>query len=280
MRTGDIAQEIRSRGGIAHSTTLRDVGFGDRALRVAVASGTVERVGRSWLASPQCDLALRRAAEVGGRLTCVSAAERAGLWVPPAEQRELHLSVPSTWSRQRRDGVVLHWAEGPVPAGRRELVDPMLNTLAHAARCVPFVDALCVWESAIRKGQADAAELARVAWRSPVARRLAAVASQLSDSGLETRFVELMRSIGVAVRQQAWIDGHPVDGLIGDLLAIQIDGFAHHQAADRRRDLRADARLALRGYIVLRFDYYQILFCPDEVIATVRMALAQLMHVA
>ncbi|MFT4214316.1 MAG: DUF559 domain-containing protein [Microbacterium sp.] len=280
MRSDDVAREIRSRGGIAHSTTLREAGFGDRAVRFAVAEGSLERVGRSWLAVPQCDAVLRRAAELGGRITCVSAAERSGLWVPSREPRELHLSVPSTWSRQRGDGVVLHWAAVPAPTGRRELIDPMPNVLSHAARCLPLIEAMAVWESAIRKAHVDADELARISWRSPAARRLAEVASALSDSGLETHFVALMRSIGVVVRQQVWVDGHPLDGLIGDRLAIQIDGFAHHRAAERRRDLRADARLALRGYTVLRFDYFQILFCPDEVVGTVRMAIAQRRHAA
>ncbi len=87
-----------------------------------------------------------------------------------------------------------------------------------------------------------------------------------------------MRSIGVAVRQQVWIDGHPIDGLIGAHLAVQLDGFAHHQAEDRRRDLHADARLVLRGYTVLRFDYVQVLMTPEHVIAVISAALAQGLH--
>ena len=110
------------------------------------------------------------------------------------------------------------------------------------------------------------------------ARRLAEVASLLSDSGIETHFLHLMHGIGVTVAQQVWVDGHPLDGLIGDRLAIQLDGFAHHQASDRRRDLRADARLALRGFTVLRFDYHQVLFEPDYVTATVTDAVAQGLH--
>jgi very-short-patch-repair endonuclease len=56
-------------------------------------------------------------------------------------------------------------------------------------------------------------------------------------------------------------------------------GFAHHSsAADRRRDLEADARLALRGYTVLRFDYFQVFFQWDYVVETVLMAVAQGLH--
>ena len=61
---------------------------------------------------------------------------------------------------------------------------------------------------------------------------------------------------------------------------VQLDGFAHHRGADRRRDLRADARLVLRGYTVLRFDFVQVLFHPDEVVATIALAMAQGLHLA
>ena len=64
----------------------------------------------------------------------------------------------------------------------------------------------------------------------------------------------------------------------GARLVVQLDGFAHHQGADRRRDLRADARLVLLGYTVLRFDLVQLLFHPDEVVATIATALAQQRH--
>ncbi|WP_251444597.1 DUF559 domain-containing protein [Microbacterium sp. USTB-Y] len=90
-----------------------------------------------------------------------------------------------------------------------------------------------------------------------------------------------MRQIGVRVRQQVWIDGHPVDILIGDRLIVQLDGFEHHRtAADRRRDIRADARLAVRGYTVLRFDYAQVLFEKAFVQESVRAAMAQGLHLA
>ena len=172
----------------------------------------------------------------------------------------------------------MHWAKAPAPTAKGALCDGIVNILFHVARCVPPKDALAVWESALRQRRTDAATLARVEWRSESARRLSASASVLSDSGVETRFLLLMRSIGVAVRQQVRLLGHPVDGLIGELLVVQLDGFAHHQAADRRRDLRHDAELVLRGYTVLRFDYYQVLFAPHEVLQAISTAIAQGLH--
>ncbi len=147
-----------------------------------------------------------------------------------------------------------------MPVARTTLIEPVINVLAHVAGCAAPADALCVWESALRKGAVQPGVLTGVRWRGS-AQQLAALASVLSDSGLETRFVVLMRGLGVEVRQQVWIDGHPVDGLIGERLVVQLDGFAHHQGADRRRDLRADARLVLLGYTVM---LHTTATCPTQ----------------
>lgn len=88
-----------------------------------------------------------------------------------------------------------------------------------------------------------------------------------------------MREIGVEVRQQVWVDGHPLDAMVGERLGIQIDGFAYHSAArDRRRDIRADARLVLRGYTILRFDVHQVMYDARYVERTVLTAMAQGLH--
>ncbi|WP_029145690.1 endonuclease domain-containing protein [Microbacterium luticocti] len=262
--------------GAAHTSAARAAGFTVHAMRSAMAVGDAERLRRSWLVAPSCDPDLRRAAAEGARLTCLSAARRRGLWTPDHEG--LHVAVAPTASRFDTTGLHVHWSTGPAPVARAALEDEIINILFHVARCAAPPDALAVWESAIRARHVDPDVLARVAWRSEPARRLAAVASQLSDSGVETRFMDLMRGIGVTVRQQVLIDGHRLDGLIGERLGIQIDGFAYHQAADRRRDLRQDTRLVLRGYTILRFDYYQVLFDPAYVIATVTAAIAQGLH--
>ncbi|GAA3023272.1 DUF559 domain-containing protein [Microbacterium dextranolyticum] len=272
-----LESAIRARGGAAHSADLRTAGFSPHTMRRAVAAGRVERLRRSWLIADGCDPGIRRAVAVGGRLTCVTAAAARGLWTRGGDAA-VHVAVPRTASRLSDDGLRLHWGTGPRPVHRHAVVDDLVNILFHVAQCLDPPDALAIWESAIRTHRADPAELRRILWRSTAAARYANVASLLSDSGVETRFVGLLRSIGVQVRQQVRIDGHRVDGLVGERLVLQVDGFAHHQAADRRRDLRADARLVVRGYTVLRFDFVQVLFSPDEVIATVAMAIAQGLH--
>jgi len=105
------------------------------------------------------------------------------------------------------------------------------------------------------------------------------------DHLLET--VTIDHSPDILERGKAIIDeldqseelGEAIDGVIGDCLLIQLDGFAFHSAAgDRRRDLEADARLALRGYTVLRFDFYQVFFRWEYVLDTIATAIAQGLH--
>jgi len=279
-RRAELATWVRARNGISHSSDIRAAGFTVYDVAGAVSAGMLNRVRRSWLVTPECDARRVAAAGVGGRVTCISAAAIHGFWLPDSARAEqTHVAVKGTASRIASDALRIHWGNGPAPTGPNETEDPILNVLFHVAHCLPRRDALTVWESAIRKKAVTADVLARVAWRSAEAGALATVASALSDSGLETLFVDGMRGAGVRVEQQVWIDGHPVDGLIGSSLVTQLDGFAHHSsAADRRRDLDADARLVLRGYVVLRFDYYQVLFQWDQVRDTILTAMAQGAH--
>lgn len=283
LRRRELVEWIHKRSGVSHTSDARAAGFTGYEIAAAVAAGQLLRIRRSWLVTPDCDRRRMAAASVGGRVTCLSAAAMHGLWIPHRDESDepepTHVAVPGTSSRHVSTGLRLHWGTGPAPVGRNANEDPILNVLFHTVQCLPVVDALAVWESAIRKSKVDPHMLQRVAWRRAEAAAIAAVASALSDSGLETQFVAGMRAAGVAVRQQVWIDGRPVDGLIGDSLAIQLDGFAYHSnPADRRRDIEADARLVLLGYVVLRFDYYQVLFEWDVVLHTVLTALAQGAH--
>lgn len=157
----------------------------------------------------------------------------------------------------------------------------MVNVLSQVAACLPHDEALIVWESALNRSLVDPLDLARVTWRGERARRLAKEAGRASDSGLETRFVIGMRRAGIGVRQQVWILGRPVDALIGERLVVQIDGYAFHSdARQRREDIAHDRALRLAGYTVFRFEYHQLVHHWPTVLAEVRRALAQRLHLA
>jgi very-short-patch-repair endonuclease len=263
--------------GIAHSRDLHAEGYSPHQIRRAVDAGQLERVRRSWLLTPQCATDRRAAAEVGGRVTCVTASRRLGLWTEDAV--DIHLSVPPTASRIARSGRKLHWGGGPVPVGRFTVEEPLLNVLFHVARCLEPADAVTVWESALRKNLVTLPQLRRTEWHSTTVTGVLRRVAVQSDSVLESRFLAIMRSCGVEVRQQVLIDGHPVDALIGERLIVQVDGFEFHSSPkDRRKDLRQDARLVLLGYTVLRFDYQQVMFDQKYVQETILNAIAQGLH--
>lgn len=173
----------------------------------------------------------------------------------------------------------MHWAVGPVPVAKYATEDPIVNVLFHVARCLPREDALTVWESSLNKELIDRRMLTRIEWGSTHAAALAELASSLSDSGLDTLFLARFSAFGLALRQQVLLDGRRVDFLIGDRLVVQLDGFAHHSSPkDRRRDIEADARLALLGFTVLRFDWKQVVHEWPRVEQTVLTAVAQGLH--
>ncbi len=87
-----------------------------------------------------------------------------------------------------------------------------------------------------------------------------------SDSGIERLPGAICRSVSAFVSRS---ESTGIRSMVFGDPGWQIDGFEHRsKPSDRRRDMRADARLALRGYTVLRFDYQQVLLDSNHVIAT------------
>jgi len=282
-----IRDLVAAGGGIVHRQAVLDAGIRPAALRAAIAAGEVRRVRRYGVATDAAPAALVRAAEVSARLACVSAARHRGWWMPPATDARPHLHVPAHAQRPRigqgdadaPDSIVTHWDTPLLPIGPHALVESVPDTLAHLAACLPHEEALVVWESAVRLERLDPAVLRRYRWRAPDARRRAADVTGLSDSGLETLFVSRIRAMGLAVRQQVLLLGHRVDGLIGERLVTQLDGFAFHSSAtDRGRDLAHDRELIARGYTVLRFTYAEVVHQWPRVEAAIVRAVAQGLH--
>lgn len=259
-----------------HRRDLLDRGWSAPAIRGAVANEGLVVRRRQWILSPTAAAIIHAAATHGGRVTCVSDAQRRGLWLSHPEERP-HLAV-SAHASAHDEGVRFHRGAPLVPAGR-SLVDAPENTLANVAVCLPYEAALATWESAIRKRLVSLPHVSLVAWTSDAARRLARGCSDLSDSGLETLGTTRLARAGIPVAQQVWLLGRPVDGLIGQRLVIQFDGWEFHRdAAQRRADLAHDRSLHLAGYTVLRFDYAEVVGSWPRVERAIREAMAQGRH--
>lgn len=245
------------------------------ALRRAKEAGSIIRPRNGWVAVHDADWLVLGAVRRGVLLTCVTVAERHGLWVPRTGQ--WHVAARRHAGRLRMpQRAVVHWAVPVVQRHPDAVEDELCNALALVAQCQPFETALVIWESALNKGLVDARALARLPMPA-AAREVLARARPFADSGLETIIIHRLRWLGVPMLPQAWVLGHRVDVLIGERLVIQIDG-ATHTGAQRTRDIEHDARLTLHGYHVLRFSYEQIMAHWEQVQAVIMEAVAQGLH--
>lgn len=260
--------------GLFRTRTLTDAGTSERAIAAALREGRLVRVRKAWLARPDADPALVAAARAGVVLTCITQARRLGLWVLPSEG--VHVAAPAHSGRAHMPGARLHWSRPIVPRHPDRLEDPVENVVAIAAQCQPYETSLAILESAMRKGLVTRAEMLRMPLPG-AARRVVEAADEYADSGLETIVVPRLRWLCVPLRRQIWVAGHRVDLLIGDRLALQIDG-GHHVGRQRDTDNAHDAALRLRGYTVIRVGYAQIVDRWHEVQEVVQRAVAQGLH--
>ena len=268
-----VTREVRDLGGVARVCDLLDRGVARHHLRRALAAGEVVRPRRGWIATPTADAHLVRAARAGGRLSCVTQAERFGLWV--VRERRIHLAISPNGSTESDSSQAMtrHWSKPLVAVPPGQLWDPIENVLALVASCQPFERALTIWESALRAGMVDLRSLARLPF-GPAGRRVRASASPYADSGLETLARQRLSWLEVSIVPQAWLHGRRVDLLIDGWLVLQLDG-GHHVGPQRTADIAHDAELLLRGYQVVRCSCEQVVHRWHEVQRVVQQALAR-----
>ncbi len=271
----DATEWVRDHGGVVTTSALAAAGIGRGTLDRAISAGSLDRVRRGWVAARGADPLLIAAARSHVVITCVSRARQLGWWVT-ADDPHVHVGAPAHSGRAPTATAVVHWARPVVPRHPASLTDAPENVLAAVAACQPFEYALATWESALRTGAVDAEVLRRLALPA-CARRILDVAEIWSDSGLETIVVPRLRWLNLPLRRQIWIHGHRVDILIGERLALQIDG-GHHVGAQRERDIAHDAELMLRGYHVIRVGYWQVLEQWEFVQDLLMRAVAQGLH--
>lgn len=269
-----LIAELSVRGGVARAPVLTDLGITRGERERALSSGAVIRPGRGWLALRDADPLLISAARTGVVLTCATQARRLGLWVFTEDRP--HVGARPNSGRAPTSTATVHWCAPAVPRHPDSLVDPLENVLVIVARCLPFEQALAVWESALRREPSTGALMSRLAL-PPAARRLLAEADPFADSGLETFVVPRLRWMNLPLRRQIWVQGHRVDLLIGDRVVLQIDG-AHHTGAQRDQDIAHDRALMLLGYHVIRVSYRQIVDDWASIQSDIMGAVAQGLH--
>lgn len=270
-----LINSVQGNSGVQRTSRLLELGVPRRVIEQAVTEGKLLRPKRGWVAKPGTDPELLIAIEHHVVLSCVTQAKRLGLWVR-TDPHQCHVAAPNTGAKVRSPSLVVHWGEPLVPRPPFALEDHLVNVLQRVARCLPREDALVIWESALNKRLTDVLYLSRL----PLGRQerqLLRECTPFSDSGLETLVCSRLRWLRIPLRQQIYLEGHPVDVLIGRRLVIQLDG-AHHTGKQRDIDTAHDAALTRRGYNVLRFSYVQVMYYWDDVQGAILDAIAQGAH--
>lgn len=285
----DIPAEISRLGGAAKAIELLAAGATRGTIRRALRAGLTVRPRKGWYVLPATPPAVRAATRVGGRATCVTALRELGVWVTDRHQL-IHVAVHRSTSQLRsvaHAGVrqthlpdaVVHWRDTAKPrdAVGSRLVEPPITALVDARDCLSSEDLFASAESARRLRLVSPEQWAALMKRMPRAvRRILATAGDKSESGLESLAVFRLRRRRLRVRQQVQIGMDRVDLLIGTRLVVELDGAGFH---DRYADYRRDARLTAAGYIVLRFDYDQVLYEWESVMRAIGAVVARGAHV-
>jgi len=269
---------IRRAGGLAATHELLRFGVGRRQLAALVASGGLVRPRQGWYVNPDTHDSLVCAVRVGGRLAAISAAEYYGLATPHAHP--LHVHVPRRDSRlrtahsssirlsdDRLSTTVIH--RGPVrPADTQtRLCVGIIDCLVQVALSEDEDITVACFDSALHTGVVAPSALQSMVRRLPSRlHHLPSIVDGRSDSYLESVARRKLARAGIRCQLQVGVLGERwIDILIGDRLAIELDGASKYQglpdAEIARRvdsDRVRDAFLEALGYHVIRLSYRMV----------------------
>ncbi|TIC84480.1 DUF559 domain-containing protein [Nocardioides sp. GY 10127] len=277
-----VTEELERLGGVAPWARLVAL-VGRAEAERARDAGDVVRVARGRYALPGAGAARVEAMRLTGAASHLSAALLHG-W-------EVHRPQPTpvvTVERHRslrgldRRGTQVRWA----PLSPRELADGLTSperTLLDCLRTLPFDEALCVADSALRAGLApERLTAGAAAARGPgsaAARRVAAAADARAANPFESTLRALVLDVpGLTVVPQVpicaprWL-GRPdlVDARLR--MVLEADSFAFHgDRAALARDARRYNDLVVHGWLVLRFSWEEVMLHPARVTDVVRRA--------
>ena len=282
-----LTSDILALGGLAPAHALLRMGWTYRTLSYAVRHGWVTRVRQGWYTTNEADALLASAWRVGGLATCATGTASHSLWVPPDDR--LHVVVPPNHARMRsRDdmrvrladepdpGVVVHWRPA---AAHDALRATPLECVVDLAACHAPAWVLGALDSGLKRRVLNRADLRALRGRLPASwASVIELAAPRSASFPESVLRCRLAAAGIPFRIQMWIDDMRVDFLIGKLV-VEVDGKEHHSdPAAFERDRVRDARLSIRGFRVLHFSYAQVVYRPEEVLASIGAAMARSDH--
>ena len=265
----DPVDALAELGGVARTDQLMRH-CTPRAIRQALVSGGISKVARGQYRLPSADAAAVAAARLNGTLSHLSAAQHHG-WELAKDPDKPWVAVPRNRKVASARGVHLVYSDE-----RGTATDPV-RTVLDCARRLPLGEALSVADSALRHG-VDPQRLLVAAWtaRGPGAgrcRRVAQEATSLAANPLESSLRAIALDVaGLSVKPQVPIQlpgvlVHPdlVDVDLG--IVIEAEGWLFHGVNPDQfaRDLWRYTMLVVRGWLVVRFGYHDVMDRPDYV---------------
>lgn len=245
-------------------------------LELQLAGGAVVKDARGRYSLPDSSEALRAANSVTGVVSHLSAARRWG-WEVKLVPDKPHITVPRNRnvSQSQRELVVPHWGH-VAKADIKDLVTSKRRTLRDCVQSLPFDEGLAVADSALRHGDVTRDELDEVAAgiRGPGGPKARAVARH-ADGRAANPFESVLRAIGLYV---SGIDLTPqVDIADGSFFArpdlvdvaaglvVEAESHTWHSSREAlQRDCRRYNELNLRGWLVLRFTWEDVMGRPGD----------------
>jgi very-short-patch-repair endonuclease len=266
----DLVGFLKNAGSAARTATIKRAGFSDRAIRAAVACGSIVRRRHGILALPDAQVDIVAALGANGLLTCASAARHNGIWVLH-EPRTPHLLC----RHGNAQGFVIH-RESVVETPHIRPVASLTDTLLHSLRCLPDVESAVMVESALCQGRTNLEYLRErlPGNRNGAARKVLSLVDGSADSPIEVLARILFRQAGIRTETQVELPGIGiVDFVLEGRLIVEVDGESHLQPRQVKKDRRRNNAGTVNGYLVLRYDYSQIVYQRETVLAEVLQTL-------
>lgn len=296
----DVADLLHQQGEIARVSTLVRLGASRDAIACAVNERRVRRIAKGWVATDAADAEQINTVRSGGRLGCISALARWGVW--SGDDRHPHIAMPPHGRRRRghprEDSTAqtvahpgaasrttalprvllparMHWGILPHGEGLDWIVSPS-EALRQAVCCQELEHAVACVDSALRLGVLSSDEWEGISRALPRSRReCVPLIDGRADSGLESRIRVRLIRLGHTVETQVSVPGFgKIDLLIDGRVGLELDGDAFHSTPEQRqRDAEKVLTSMLFGLPVLRAGYAQAIHDWDLVYEALRRML-------
>jgi very-short-patch-repair endonuclease len=264
----EILTQVARLGGAARYSELHASRY---QLRHLLETAQLLQLRRGCYALPDATSGARRAVELNGSLSCVSALRFYGVDTP-GDAGVVHVSVPSGrgGATPCPAGVRRHHEDAPTGSNHR--VVTFLAAATRAAVCLPYDEAVVALDR-VTNGRPEMllGQILTGVARANVSRARAfhIDVDRRSRSRIETLARLALRRAGLATVAGVVIPGvGEVDLLVEGRVIVELDGYAFH--SDRqtfRRDRARDRAAARLGFITIRFAFEDS--DPDRVVREV-----------